>query len=472
MNKISKFDSNIKELEKERTTLDKELIDLRKLKGQIEGTVNNTNLPEESSESIISQIKKFENNQKNAILKYSELEKLNKTIETKIEKTKIERNSIKSKIKELKFGKNKKELDNLESKKRNLLAEKITIETKINNVIEPELINLNRVIKDLEKEKNTFEKQIKDNDISINKLTKLLEVKKKEEKEFFGQLKKLFEEKNKHKDLLEKEEERLKQNQLETTGEYEEFNSITIAMAKLDSELSGIKEEYEDYKKIKTLPFLQTIEASQNKQRELKRKINSLGNVNLKSLEIYDETKKEWDKLNWRMNKLDAEKSAVTDIINAVETKKKNAFMETYTTIAENFRKIYSEINNNVVKGELILENKEDPFSGGVMIKVIKPGANSLHSLSGGEKAMVGISFMFAIAEFNPSPFYLLDEIDAPLDGVNVDKMAKILNEYSKKSQIIIISHKDSVMSTADLLHGIWMNKNKGESYISSMSVK
>ena len=85
---------------------------------------------------------------------------------------------------------------------------------------------------------------------------------------------------------------------------------------------------------------------------------------------------------------------------------------------------------------------------------------------------MVALSFLFAIAEFNPSPFYLLDEIDAPLDGVNVTKMAELLNEYAKTSQIIIISHKDSVMSSAELLHGVWMNKKHGESHISSMKVK
>ena len=470
--KIKKHDDNIKALEKERSLIDKELINLRKLKSEVEGTVNNMSEPEESSKELILKYKKYNDNYKLNITKTKDLDKLLKSLSSKIEKTKIERNSIKSKIKELKFGKNKKELDNLESKKRNLNAERITIETKLNNVINPEIENLNRVIRDLEKEKNTFHKQISENKIKITKLEKELKIKQNEEKEFFGQLKKLFEEKNKHKDLLEREEEKLKINQIENTGEYEEFNSLTIALAKIDSEMTGLKEEYEDYRKIKTLPYLRNVESAQQKQRELKKKISSLGNVNLKSLEIYDETKKEWDKLNWRLNKLDVEKNSVNDIINAVETKKKSAFMETYNVISENFRKIYSEINNNVVKGELILENKDDPFNGGVMIKVIKPGANSLHSLSGGEKAMVGISFMFAIAEFNPSPFYLLDEIDAPLDGVNVDKMAKILNEYSKKSQIIIISHKDSVMSTADLLHGIWMNKTKGESYISSMSVK
>jgi chromosome segregation protein len=106
------------------------------------------------------------------------------------------------------------------------------------------------------------------------------------------------------------------------------------------------------------------------------------------------------------------------------------------------------------------------------MIKVIKPGSNSLTALSGGEKAMVGLSFLFAIAEHNPTPFYLLDEIDAPLDSVNVERMAGLLKEYSSRSQIIIVSHKDSVMSTADILHGIWMNKKHGESYISSMKVK
>jgi len=169
---------------------------------------------------------------------------------------------------------------------------------------------------------------------------------------------------------------------------------------------------------------------------------------------------------------LDTERQSIADVINAIETKKKNVFMETFNKISTNFSRIYSSINNDVVKGNIILENENNPFDGGVMIKVIKPGANSLTALSGGERAMVAISFLFAIAEFNPSPFYLLDEIDAPLDGVNVNKMAELLKEYARNSQLIIISHKDSVMSSAELLHGVWMNKKQGESFISSMKVK
>jgi chromosome segregation protein len=169
---------------------------------------------------------------------------------------------------------------------------------------------------------------------------------------------------------------------------------------------------------------------------------------------------------------LDTERQSIVNIINTIETKKKVSFMDAFTSIAGNFSKIYASINNDVVKGDLLLENPESPFDGGVMIKVIKPGANALTALSGGERAMVALSFLFAIAEHNPTPFYLLDEIDAPLDGVNVERMAELLKEYSARAQIIIVSHKDSVMSTADILHGIWMNKKHGESYISSMKVK
>jgi chromosome segregation protein len=217
---------------------------------------------------------------------------------------------------------------------------------------------------------------------------------------------------------------------------------------------------------------MKTIQAAKQKQSEMQNRLNSLGNVNMKALEIYDEVRKEWEKLNWRVTKLDTERQSIADVINAIENKKTNVFMETFNKISTNFSRIYSNINNNMITGNIILENEDNPFDGGVIIKIIKPGTNSLTALSGGEKAMVALSFLFAIAEFNPSPFYLLDEIDAPLDGVNVTKMAELLNEYAKTSQIIIISHKDSVMSSAELLHGVWMNKKHGESHISSMKVK
>jgi len=472
MKTVDKIRTKVKSLEKERDSIDKELIKLRKLKSEIESGMGVLTDPEESSAELKNRLSNLIYEQKQSSSRLKLIEKNFEKLSESLQKTKIERNSLKSKSKELKFGKKKKELDKLESNRSNLNAEIATIEATIENALLPENENISKVILELEKEKVEFNTQIKNEGENVKTKSSRLKNMEQTEKEFYGQLKKLFVEKNKFGDLLKRERASIRQIEMSGLGENEEFNSLNIAIAKIDSELSSVKEEIEPYSNIKTLPFLKTIQATKQKQAEMRNKVNSLGNVNMKALEIYEDVRKEWEKLNWRVTKLDTERQSIADVINTIESKKKHVFMNTFNKISTNFARIYSNINNDLVRGEVILENEENPFDGGVMIKVIKPGANSLTALSGGERAMVAISFLFAIAEFNPSPFYLLDEIDAPLDGVNVTKMAELLKEYAKKSQLIIISHKDSVMSSAELLHGIWMNKKRGESFISSMKVK
>jgi chromosome segregation protein len=118
------------------------------------------------------------------------------------------------------------------------------------------------------------------------------------------------------------------------------------------------------------------------------------------------------------------------------------------------------------------LENPEKPFEGGVVVKILesKKKRISVASLSGGERTLVALAFVFAIQEHEPAAFYLLDEIDAALDKLNSEKVAKLLKEYSQRAQVIIISHNDSIISEADSLYGISMNKD-GESSIVSLKL-
>ncbi len=469
---LDKVKVKVKALEKERDGIDKELIGLRKLKIELESGMGSLATPEESSVELKSRQKDLMRGLKTREARLAEIAKVSEKLKDKIQKLTIDRNAVKSNLKELQFGSKKKELDRIDSSRRNVDSKIATINATLENALLPERDNIDRVISGLLKEKLEFTEQIQKKKAEIRNVKERLTVKEKEEKEFYGQLKRLFSDKSKLSELLKKEQERVKSVELKSVADNEGLNALSIARAKVDSELSAVREELEEYKGIKTLPYLKNVQAAKQKQSDMNRKLRSLGNVNLKALEIYEDVKREWDKLNWRIGKLDTERQSIVNIINTIETKKKVSFMDAFNSIAGNFSKIYASINNDVVTGNLILENPENPFDGGVMIKVVKPGANALSALSGGERAMVALSFLFAIAEHNPTPFYLLDEIDAPLDGVNVERMAELLKEYSSRSQIIIVSHKDSVMSTADILHGIWMNKKHGESYISSMKVK
>jgi len=118
------------------------------------------------------------------------------------------------------------------------------------------------------------------------------------------------------------------------------------------------------------------------------------------------------------------------------------------------------------------LENKEEPLKEGMDIKV-KLGTNKfldIKSLSGGEKTLAALAFIFAIQEFNPAPFYLLDEVDAALDKKNSEKLSELIRKYSNNAQYVVISHNDSVISEADTIYGVSM-QDSGVSKVVSLRV-
>ena len=196
--------------------------------------------------------------------------------------------------------------------------------------------------------------------------------------------------------------------------------------------------------------------------------VERLGNVNLKALEIYDSVEKEYNRLLDKKNLLLKEKDVVFVMINEIETKKTELFMKTFEIINEHFKEMFKAISS---KGEafLDLENPKDPLSEGVRIKVRISGKKFLdiRSLSGGEKTMTALAFIFAIQEHEPASFYIFDEVDAALDKHNSDKLSKLIKNYTDKAQYIIITHNDGLISEADTLYGVSMTSNSMSKVVS-----
>ena len=137
----------------------------------------------------------------------------------------------------------------------------------------------------------------------------------------------------------------------------------------------------------------------------------------------------------------------------------------------ENFKKFFTRLST---KGEayLVLEDPENPFEAGLKINVKITGSKFLdiRSLSGGEKTLTALAFIFAIQEHEPASFYVLDEVDAALDKHNSEKLAKLVRSYSKHAQYLMISHNDSIISEADNLYGVSMNEH-GISQVVSLKI-
>jgi chromosome segregation protein len=179
----------------------------------------------------------------------------------------------------------------------------------------------------------------------------------------------------------------------------------------------------------------------------------------MRSLEVYDSVKKEYDSVLQKTEIIEKEKLGILKIISQIDIKKKKTFLKTLLELNEIFSRNFMQVST---KGQvsLELENKKEPFEGGVNV-IVKTGHGKyfdVTSLSGGEQTLVALSLIFAIQELNPYCFYVLDEIDAALDKRNSERLASLLKKYMKKGQYVVITHNDEIISNASTLYGVSMH--------------
>jgi len=181
--------------------------------------------------------------------------------------------------------------------------------------------------------------------------------------------------------------------------------------------------------------------------------------VNLKSIDEYDVIKERWDEIDMRRQTLQRERKAILDSIDRIELEKTRNFMKAYHEINRVFSGIFQKLSPGG-SAKMILENPANPFEGGISIEARPRGKkiSSLEILSGGEKTLVALSFIFAIQNFYPAPFYIMDEIDAALDGPNVYRTSMVIKEYADQSQFLVISHREENITNADRIYGVAMN--------------
>jgi len=188
-----------------------------------------------------------------------------------------------------------------------------------------------------------------------------------------------------------------------------------------------------------------------------------LGAVNLKATELYLQKSHDAEEAKQKLGILENDKNSILSMINEVETKKLNVFTETLNVVNENFKKLYGYVSED--QACLSLENAKDPFNTGLMIYLSsKVKAKNSELMSGGEKALLMLMLIFAIHMRSPRSFYIFDEIDSMLDKENSKKLSKLLGELSKKSQMVVVSHNDSLITAADTAIGVV--RRDGESQV------
>jgi len=209
--------------------------------------------------------------------------------------------------------------------------------------------------------------------------------------------------------------------------------------------------------------------AVQQQTEALQQKLDEIGPVNLVAIEEYEETEQRHQFLTKQHDDLVSAKAQLLEVINRINVQTRQMFVETFEKIRDNFRAMFTEVFGGG-KADLVLSDQNDVLESGIDIMARPPGKQlqSISLLSGGEQTMVAVSLLFSIYQVKPSPFCVLDELDAPLDESNIGRFVRILQRFLGQSQFIIITHNKRTIGMADVLYGVTMEE-RGISKIVSM---
>ncbi len=246
----------------------------------------------------------------------------------------------------------------------------------------------------------------------------------------------------------------------------EEQGRLEGKKAKSEFELENIINRlWEDYElTVSAAEKLRTpMDSLQKAQREinaLKEEIRSLGNINIDAIEEYTGIKERFDFLTTQRDDLVEAQKNLEAVIADMVLIMKDQFAEKFKIINQNFSEVFAELFGGG-KAQLTLTEPDDILSSGVGIEVQPPGkaVKSIIALSGGEQAFVSIALLFAILKVRPSPFCILDEIEAALDDVNVFRYAEYLKKFAQRSQFIVVTHRRGTMEAANVLYGVTMQE-------------
>ena len=193
---------------------------------------------------------------------------------------------------------------------------------------------------------------------------------------------------------------------------------------------------------------------------DLKTKIDRLGNVNLDAITEQEELQSRADYLNQQAHDLNDSRKQLEDLIERINKQSEEVFRENFERIQVNFAELFRKLFGGG-KAEIVLENPEDILECAIDIIARPPGKQlqSISLMSGGEKTMTAVALLMAIFKSKPSPFCLLDEVDAALDEANVERFNLVVKEFLNEAQFVIITHSRRTMSIADVIYGVTMQE-------------
>ncbi len=258
---------------------------------------------------------------------------------------------------------------------------------------------------------------------------------------------------------------------------HEEYNRIDIKKAKAEAEMKSIQDRmWDEYEltysnAVELKKEIENISEAQRNISEYRAQIKARGPVNVSSIDEYIKTKERFEFMSVQKNDMEQAKDKLHKIIHEMVQVMKKQFVEQFKLINENFGIVYKELFGGG-KAELIISDEDNVLESGIEIEVQPPGKKlqNMMLLSGGERAFTAIALLFAILRLKPTPFCLLDEIEAALDDANVYRFGEYLKKYSHNTQFIMVTHRKGTMESADTMYGVTMQEH-GVSKVVSMKM-
>ena len=265
-------------------------------------------------------------------------------------------------------------------------------------------------------------------------------------------------------------ENKLLENKYEQLNE--KIHKLEIKASTLESELKHGEENLQDLGFFEAIPVEKVdTDRARTMLKSVKNELTELGSVNQLAINQYDQQKENYKQLSLRMNEIESERRAIIEFMNKIEEQKRRVFMNAFVKIDDRFKEFFAEMTSGG-EGWMQLQNEEDPFMGGLDMFVRFPGKGSarlITGVSGGEKSVAAVCFILALQSISPAPFYIFDEIDAHLDPYYAERLADLLKKNSAESQFIVITLRDAMISRADRIFGVYVQR--GTSRIASLNL-
>ncbi|MFH1335524.1 MAG: chromosome segregation protein SMC, partial [Candidatus Zixiibacteriota bacterium] len=441
---IQQSEIQLKTLDFEMSSLVKRLVELENLIQEINRKIGELNLRVQQQEVNVSEM---EDQKENLTTGIEEKEKYQ-------QETEVLHSETFRKVNQLKI-----ELVSLEGKEEQLKSDQL---------------RLSELISEIENTQVVKDNEIKNSKKEIDKITQVNDENEAELKQTFqnseserAKLNSLVEEQTALQESLNAKEKYLKNSRGDKEKIQDELHKREMEKLELTSSANAIKdriwEEYQvDLESVEPLSpeEMENIEKTKGRLATLKDRLKSTGPVNLLALEEFQTAKQRLDFLQNQVEDLTEAKETLISTIGKINQTAKTLFVQTFEQIRVNFQKVFEELFEGG-ETELKLIESEDPLESPVQISARPFGKRLLNisQLSGGEKALTAIALLFAIYLVKPSPFCILDEVDAPLDDANITRFLKLIQHFSANTQFILITHNKLTMEAADILYGVTMEQ-------------